>query len=127
MKTVQYMIDNYTFECFDGRDAQRFSDYVEEKDLEKIGLKMSEGCEGSHETKPYTRESVLENLKRDVLFGWEKCQNQRGLSAGLMYSVVRMWNTILEEGLEDFDDYGEYGQPLFEKTAEKYGWTDELD
>lgn len=36
----------------------------------------------------------------------------------------KMWNYILEEGLEDWDedDYRFYGLPLFKATAVKYGW-----
>lgn len=48
--------------------------------------------------------------------------NKRGISAGLMYEVVSMWNWILEEGLENFDKYAQYGLPLFKATAEKYGF-----
>lgn len=50
--------------------------------------------------------------------------NQRGISASLMFECVMMWNYILEEGLEDWDedDYGFYGLPLFKATAVKYGW-----
>ena len=35
-----------------------------------------------------------------------------------------MWNWILEEGLEDWDDdnYAMYGLPLFKATAVKYGF-----
>jgi hypothetical protein len=33
-----------------------------------------------------------------------------------------MWNWILDEGLEDFDDYAQYGLPLFKATAVKYGF-----
>lgn len=38
--------------------------------------------------------------------------------------LYQMWNYILEEGLEDWDedDYGFYGLPLFKATAVKYGW-----
>jgi hypothetical protein len=64
----------------------------------------------------------LKELKRDVNFGFEKALNQRGISAGLMASVVCMWNWVLEEGLEDFDDYPMYGLPIFKATAVKYGF-----
>lgn len=42
----------------------------------------------------------------------------------LMFECVMMWNYILEEGLEDWDedDYRFYGLPLFKATAVKYGW-----
>jgi hypothetical protein len=64
----------------------------------------------------------LPNIEEDVEFGFEKALNQRGISSSLMYEVVSMWNWILEEGLEDFDDYAQYGLPLFKATAVKYGF-----
>lgn len=72
----------------------------------------------------FTRENVLKQLEEDVRFGFEKALNQRGISASLMFECVMMWNYILEEGLEDWDedDYGFYGLPLFKATAVKYGW-----
>ena len=41
-----------------------------------------------------------------------------------MFEVVKMWNWILEEGLENFsdNDYAQYGLPLFKATAIKYGF-----
>lgn len=43
---------------------------------------------------------------------------------GAVTKCVMMWNYILEEGLEDWDedDYRFYGLPLFKATAVKYGW-----
>ncbi len=69
-------------------------------------------------------ENVLKQLEEDVRFGFEKALNQRGISASLMFECVMMWNYILEEGLEDWDedDYRFYGLPLFKATAVKYGW-----
>ena len=39
-----------------------------------------------------------------------------------MAEVVQMWNWILEEGLEDYDNYPMYGLPIFKATAVKYGF-----
>ena len=39
-----------------------------------------------------------------------------------MFEVVKMWNWILEEELENFDDYPMYGLPLFKATAVKYSF-----
>ena len=70
----------------------------------------------------WSRENILDQLKRDVEFGWEKACDERGISSGLMHEVVCAWNKILEEGLEEFDDYNPYGKPTFQATAKKYGW-----
>jgi hypothetical protein len=127
MKTLEYIIENHKSECIDGRDMTRLMQFVKEEDLGKIGVTLKDEYVGTHEAIPFTRENILKQLKEDVLFGWEKAVNERGISASLMYEVVQMWNWVLEEGLEDYDNYGWYGKPLFIKTAEKYGWKDELD
>lgn len=86
--------------------------------FEAFGISLKEGAQ--HNPRPFTRGNILEQLKLDVDFGFEKALNQRGISSGIMYSVVSMWNWILEEGLENFDDYAQYGLPLFKATAIKY-------
>ena len=62
--------------------------------------------------------------ENDFEFGFEKALDRRGISSGLMFDVVRKWNKVLEEGLEDWDEnnYAMYGLPLFKATAVKYGW-----
>lgn len=70
--------------------------------------------------------SDADNLEKDVDFGFEKALNQRGLSAGMMHDVVCMWNWILEVGLEDFDEYAQYGLPTFKATAIKYGFANPI-
>jgi hypothetical protein len=124
MKTLEQIYNQYKSETIDGRDLHRLMDFVPEADLDKIGIHLKDEYVGTHEAKPFTRENVLEQLKADVAFGFEKALNQRGISAGLMFEVVKMWNWILEEGLEDFsdDNYAQYGLPLFKATAVKYGF-----
>lgn len=122
MKTIQEVIENYSaYETFlDDRFGVRFADFLTAEQLPSIGFSLKEGA--THETIPYTRENVLAQLEKDVRFGMEKAQNMRGISSELMYYVVRSWNKVLEEGLEDYENYGSYGIPLFRETAKKYGW-----
>jgi hypothetical protein len=87
-----------------------------------LGIELKDEYKGKHEPKPFTRENILEQLKSDVDFGFQKALDQRGISSSLMHSVVKMWNWILEEGLEDFEEYAQYGLPLFRATALKYGF-----
>lgn len=122
MKTLEFIVNNYKSETLDGRDIIRLMDFIPEEDLGKIGITLKEEYVGKHEVKPFTRENVLEQLKQDVAFGFEKALDKRGISAGLMHEVVKMWNWVLEEGLEDFDEYAQYGLPLFKATAVKYGF-----
>ena len=121
MKTLDFIIENYKSETLDGRDLNRLAQFVPKERLAKIGMSLKdESSEWNH--KELTRENVLEQLKSDVEFGFEKALDKRGISAGLMYEVVSMWNWVLEEGLEDFDNYAQYGLPLFKATAVKYGF-----
>lgn len=124
MKTLEQVITSYEEnqreKNFDGRDMTRLARFVKEEDLHRIGLELTDEYKGTHQTQEWTRENVLHQLKHDVEFGWEKAVNERGISSSLMFHVVLMWNWILEEGLEDFDEYAPYGRPLFKATAEKY-------
>lgn len=121
MKTLE-QIKNYKSRAIDGRDLHRLMDFIPEKDLHIFGITLKPEYVGKHEHKKFTRDAVLEQLEKDVDFGFEKALDKRGISAGLMYEVVSMWNWILEEGLEDFNDYAQYGLPLFKATAVKYGF-----
>ena len=127
MKTLEHIKNLYKSNTFDGRDLHRLAQFISEENLEDFGLTLQEGA--THETIPYTRENVLSQLEKDVAFGFEKALNQRGISSGLMFNAVKMWNWILEDGLEDWsdDNYAEYGLPLFKATAIKYGFLDEID
>ena len=74
----------------------------------------------------FTKENIIEQLRTDVEFGFEKALNRRGISACLMFEVVRMWNWILNEDDElanwPSERYAIYGLPLFKATAIKYGF-----
>lgn len=121
MKTLE-QIKNYKSETIDGRDLYRLMKFIPEDDLKIFGIELKDEHKGKHKHIKLTKRNVLTRLKGDVKFGFEKALNQRGISSSLMYNVVSMWNWILEEGLEDFDNYGQYGLPLFKATAEKYSF-----
>lgn len=125
MKTIEEIISNYDrYRGFlDDRFGRRFLSFLTREQAERIGYIPEEGCEWP-EPAAWTKDAVLEQLKADVSFGFEKALNQRGISSSLMFDTVLKWNRILEDGLEDWDeeDYAMYGLPLFKATAEKYGW-----
>ena len=121
MKTLDQIIAEFQSDCIDWRDLYRLSQFIPEERLSDLGLSLKEGYAGTHEPQPFTRENVLAQLERDVAFGFEKALNKRGISALCMYEVIKMWNWVLEEGLEGFDDYAQYGLPLLKATAVKYG------
>lgn len=125
MKTIEQIIENYSdYETFlDDRFGRRFCDFLTPEQAEMIGWKM--GTDGVKYTpKPWIKENILEQLKNDVEFGWEKACGERGISSSLMFDVVLKWCRILEDGLEHWDEnnYDPYGKPLFKAVATKYGW-----
>lgn len=129
MKTLEQITNDYKSETIDGRDLNRLSVFMNASQLKHFGFTLKEGMseeEWNKGIKPFTKENILIQLEKDVAFGFEKALNQRGISSGLMYDVVSMWNWILEEGLEDFKDYAQYGLPLFKATAVKYGFPNEI-
>lgn len=126
MKTLEQIAKEYKSQTLDGRDLSRLAQFVPFDMVEKFGIEPTEEYNNADKwnaiVKPFTKENILEQLKLDVAFGFKKALNRRGISAGLMYNCVKMWNWILEDGLEDFDSYAQYGLPLFKATAVKYGF-----
>lgn len=122
MKSLEQVKEQYTSQTLDGRDLNRLAQFIPEDQLQYFGLQLMEDAKGTHTHIEFNRENILNQLKKDVEFGFEKALNQRGISAGLMFDVVRMWNWILEDGLENFDAYPMYGLPLFKATAIRYGF-----
>lgn len=112
-------------QCLDGRDYRRLSVCFPLNDLEAFGLKLAEDFDTSkYVVVEWTREKILEQLRGDVRFGFEKAHNQRSISASFMHDVVKMWMWVLEDdelyrgGRDNFDDYG---VSFLEEVAEKYG------
>ena len=109
-------------QLFGDRFGVRFARFLTLEEMNPLNIEPEKPEE--HVPLEWTRENVLKQLKDDVEFGFEKALNKRGISASLMFDVVRKWNKVLEEGLEnwDEDDYAMYGLPLFKATAVKYGF-----
>lgn len=126
MKQLPDVLATFESQAIDGRDTMRLAQFVTDEQLPLIGLSLAPK-EANEERPPrvikeWTRDNVITQLEGDLNFAFEKALNQRGISASCMYGVIRMWNNILEEGLEDMDDYTYYGLPLLKATAVKYGF-----
>ena len=106
--------------CLDGRDYSRLVEFFPHSEWTHFGFKLAAGADPP-EPKPWSREAVLAQLADDLAFGFEKALNKRGISAGLMYEVVKTWMWVLGDELASFDDYAQYGLPLFKAVAVKYG------
>lgn len=108
-------------ECLDGRDYQRLCDFFTVDQWEVFGFGLKEG--GTPPVvHPWTHEAVVRQLGEDVAFGFEKALNKRGISASLMWDVVKMWLWILEDPLQYSEDYTNYGLPLLKAVSVKYGF-----
>lgn len=122
MKTIEEIL-KYESEALDGRDIGRLGSFMTLEQLEVVGLKPS--TPEAWVPEEFTRENVIKHLARDLEFAFEKALNKRGLSAGMMFSVIKMWMWVLDEH-EDLvnwsdDNYAMYGLPLFKAVALRYG------
>lgn len=105
---------------FDRRFTKRFLDFVPTEEYEKYGFKYT----GEEELVPkeWTEENILERLKKDVEFGYEKAVEERGISSELMAMVVNAWCKVLQNGLNLDGDDGYYHIRQFTTVAKHYGW-----
>ena len=90
MKTLEQIKNNYTSQSIDGRDLSRLYLFIPEEQLKDFGIALKDEYVGKHEHIEFTRENILNQLKEDLAFGFEKALNQRGLSSSAMYAVVAM-------------------------------------
>lgn len=137
MRALHNILTSYSSNCLDGRDMNRLYGFIDWNTLQqypalKEGIKeeylneekwMSEVYE-----QEYTRENILKQLERDVAFGFDKALDQRGISASLMFEVVKMWCWVLDdnEELYNWNSYAYYGLPLFKAVAVYYGFPNEI-
>ena len=110
-------------ECIDSRDFGRLCSFLTFEEAKNANMLSDEATgDGWGEVEEYTKENIVKQLKSDLAFGFEKALDCRGISSGLMYNVVKMWLYILEDELQDFNEYSMYGLPLFKAVALKYGF-----
>lgn len=123
MLSIEYVKKHYDeFETpLDDRFGARFVDFLPYEEWEDYGFRIAEGYD-IPEPKEWTYDNVLEQLKQDVEFGWEKACDERGISSLLMYEVCKAWCKVLQNEFADFDGYEPYGKPLFFRIAKRYGW-----
>lgn len=107
---------------FSGRDIGRFAQFVPKAQWNDFNIQLKTDCRGGDGSLELTRENIMSELLEDLAFAIRKAKDKRGLSSADMYAVIRMYNYILDEGLEHYDEYDYYGMPLFRATAEKYDW-----
>ncbi len=116
---VKEHIKEFDDSFIDTRFTKRFIDFLPTNEWEKFGYRYT--GETEYTPKKWTEENIIAQLKEDVEFGIEKATNHRGISANLMFDVVKSWCKILENGL-DKSDYGWYGDTLFKAVNDYYNF-----
>lgn len=121
LKYVKEHLDEFEQDdLFDSRFTKRLIDFIPTSEWGKFGFRYT--GEGEYQVKAWTEENVLEQLKRDVAFGYEKAMDERGISSELMAFVVNAWCKVLENGLNLEGNDGWYHVRQFTIVAEHYGW-----
>lgn len=114
-------------EALDGRDFHRLVEFFPVEQWELFGASLKEGCTPAP-VRPWTEDEIKKHLAGDVEFAFEKALGKRGISASMMFSVLKMWMWVLEDDLQHFseDSYAQYGLPLIKAVALKYGFPNEI-
>jgi len=112
-------------ECLDRRDFSRLADFFPVEQWGLFGFALVDGADAPKPT-PLTKENVLKNLGHDIEFGFEKALGKRGISASFMNDVVKMWLWVLDDDLQDNNQYAQYGLPLLKAVALKYGFENRI-
>jgi hypothetical protein len=107
-------------EMIDSRDYARLTAFFPAADWNSFGFESKEDGQNP-EPLELSEANVIEQLKGDIAFAFEKALGKRGISASLMQEVVKMWLWVLDDPLQDHDDYPQYGLPLLKAVAVKYG------
>lgn len=107
----------------DSRMLKRMTPYMTVEQIEEVGFTFNDvAARDAHKPIEFTESAVLEQLKADVEFGFEKALNQRGISASLMHGVVEGWLEVLEIRDQFTTEYAQYGLPLFKQVAVHFGF-----
>lgn len=119
---VKEHIDEFEEDNFiDRRFTKRFIEFLPTSEWSEFGFRYT--GEDEFIPKEWTEENVLEQLKEDVEFGYEKAVNERGISSELMAMVVNAWCKILQNGLNLDGNDGWYHMKQFTTVAKHYGWS----
>lgn len=121
MKTLDQIKDypgGASCNMIDGRDKARLLDFLALEDWGKWGYALKDGAE--HTPEPFTEENVKRHLAVDLAFAFQKCNDERGISTGLMFEVIKMWMWVLDDELSEGTEYSGYGRSFYNSVAEKY-------
>jgi hypothetical protein len=109
--------------CLDVRDFGRLVSYLTyDEAVEICGDIFKEDAEANWgEVKTWDEDTILDHMKDSLEFAFEKAIDERGISASLMYAVMKMWLWVLEDG-ETLGgiSYGGYGLRGLYRIRDKY-------
>ena len=124
MKTIKEVLNNYDNykTVLEDRFGSRFIEFLTPEEMKSIGFELKDEYKKDWKPKEWNEENVIEQLKKDIQFGIEKAENERGISSSLMFEVVKSWLEVLEdeETLKYFDGYCDYGLNGFYPARDKY-------
>lgn len=80
MKTIDQLV-TYKREAIDGRDLSRLIQFIPENRISDLDIVLQPEFVGKHVAKELTREAILECLKDDLAFAFEKALSKREISA----------------------------------------------
>lgn len=106
-------------EMIDARDYSRLADFFDSDEWTAFGFSLKDDVE-KPTPKDFTESEIIKQMKGDLNFAIEKAEDQRGISSGLMFGVMKMWLWILDDDLFESDSYDPYGLPLYRQIEEKY-------
>ena len=105
----------------DARDYARLADFFPVEEWSILDIKLKEGAEPPV-PEEWTEENVKAALGRDLAFAFEKALNKRGISASLMYEVIKMWCWVLgADDIAECKNYAQYGLPVLKAAAGRFG------
>lgn len=109
--------------CLDHRDVNRLLDYLTYDEAISPYPRLAEDIarEKWLGTKMWDEPTVMEHIKRSLDFAFEKAIDQRGISAGLMHMVMRMWAWVLMDyEMAAEENYQDYGLDYLRRFKAKY-------
>lgn len=122
---VKNHIDEFEEDNFiDCRFTKRFIEFLPTQEWDKFGFRYT--GEEEYIPKEWNEENILKQLKKDVIFGYSKAVDERGISSELMAMVVNAWCKVLQNGLNLDGDDGYYHIEQFKVVAYHYNWVEDI-
>ena len=107
----------------DNRDLDRLLTYVTFEEAQAIfsDRLKPENAEEWGKVKPWDEETITAHIRNSLAFAFEKALGQRGISASLMHTVMKMWMWVIQDDeLFDMAWYANYGLAYLYQIRDKH-------